>query len=188
MSPAVRPEEDSVRQFIYGRLLHDSRFRAVIAVSVQKYASDFSATVWLGQKPEPNLRQVVYDIETELRGEGISCSILLKTDEELPFGARYELKTDKGDFRLRYYRVDAVKDEDMVFVFSLQQGRNTYRFRVSMSGTLSSMLRNRASLDENKVLQVYLDEIKRRIETEKVVPDQVEEIMFDSRHVDIFER
>lgn len=188
MSPAVLPDEESVRRFVLERVSQNKEFLSVIAVSVQKYASDFTATVYLGQVPTASMRQYIFDLEDELRAQSISCSIVLKSDEKLPFGGRYALGTSKGDFTFRYYRVDPVKDEDMVFAYSLHQNKNTYRFRLSLTGTLASILRNRGSLDENRLLRVYLDEIKMRIETEPFIVDRVREVMFDSRDVGRFER
>jgi hypothetical protein len=181
----VQTHPEEVKKFIYNRVLNHPKFKAVIAVSVEKYPSEFSATVWVGQEPDPEMRQYAYELETEFENLGIACSIIVKADRELPFGGRYGLRTKRGEFSYRYYRIDPVKDEDMVYVFALYQGTRAYRFRVSLSRTLASMLRNRNRLNEDRVLEVYLDWIRQRIEAGDVEAE-IEEHMFDSRRVALF--
>ena len=76
----------AVQKFIYDRVLVHPSFKAVIAVSVDRYPDGFSAIVWVGQEPESEMRQYAYDLEAELDNLGISCSILVKTDRELSLG------------------------------------------------------------------------------------------------------
>jgi len=175
-----------VQKFIYDRVWRHPQFKAVIAVSVDKYPSEFSATVWLGQEPDTEMRQYAYELEAELKNLGVPCSIILKTDRELVFGGTYELRTQKGEFKYRHYRIDPIKDEDFVYVFALYRGAQTYRFRVSLTRTLASMLRQRGRFDENKILEVYLDRIHRRIEDHDLEMDKVEEVMFNSQDVGLF--
>lgn len=186
MNPILQTHPEEVKKFIYNRVFNHPKFKTVIAVSVEKYPSEFSATVWLGQEPDPEMRQYAYELEAELRSLGIACGIVVKTDRELPFGGRYGLRTKKGELSYRYYRLDPVKDEDMVYVFALYKGQQTYRFRVSLSGTLASMLRNRNCLHEDRILEVYLDWIRQRIEEGDLEADRLEEYMFDSRKLTLF--
>ena len=58
-------------------------------------------------------------------------------------GGTHSLSTAAGDFTFKFYRIDAVKDEDIVYIYALYRGHNTFRFRLSLSGTLASMLRSR---------------------------------------------
>lgn len=182
----IQADAAEVKKFIYNRVLSHPKFRAVIAVSVEKYPSEFSATVWLGQEPDPEMRGYAYELETELKNLGIPCSIIVKTDRELPFGGRYGLRTKKGEFSYRYHGIDPIKDEDMVYVFALYQGTQTYRFRTSLTGTLASMLRSRNRLDEDRILEIYLDWIRHRIEESDLEADKFEEHMFDSRDLALF--
>jgi hypothetical protein len=175
-----------VKKFIYDRVYNHPGFNAVIAVSVEKYPSEFSAVVWVGQEPEPAMRQYAYDLEEELKGLGVPCSIIIKTDKELPFGGTYKLRTKKGEFSYQYYRIDQIGDEDLVYVFSLYRGKETYRFRMSLSGTLASMLRNRNRLNEARVEEIYLDRIREWIESKELKPATIEPMMFDSRDIKRF--
>lgn len=186
MSPILQMDAGEVKKFIYDRLSKHPKFRTVIAVSVEKYPSEFSATVWVAQEPDPQMRQYAYELEGELSNLGIPCSIIVKTDRELPFGGIYKLTTKKGEFSYRYFRIDPIKDEDMVFAFSLYQGDKTYRFRNSLSGTLASMLRSRNRLNEDRILEVYLDSIRRRIEEEDLKIDRITEVMFNSKNLVLF--
>lgn len=186
MSLVLQMDAGDVQKFIYERVSSHPSFRAVIAVSVRKYPSEFSATVWVGQEPDPEMRQYAYALERELENLGVPCSIIVKTDRELPFGGTYRLRTKKGEFSYRLYRIDAIKDEDVVYIFSLYRGEETYRFRVSLSGTLASMLRSRNRLDEIRIEEVYLDAIRQRIESDDLKSDEVNEIMFDSRQLKQF--
>lgn len=180
MSPIIYPDEKSVWNFLYRRSLAHPKFENLIAVSVRKYPGEFSATVWVGRKPDKEMSQHITALEDELREQGISCSILLKSDKELPHGGKYPLNTSKGAFIYRYYRVEALGDEDFVYVFNLSNREATYRFRVSLTGTLSSMLRSRKLFEENRMLDVYLGEIKHRIEAQSLEPEELQRIMFSS--------
>jgi len=186
MSPVVQMDAGAVKKFIYDRVLVHPKFKAVIAVSVDKYPDGFSAIVWVGQEPDAKMRQYAYDLEAELENLGIPCSIIVKTDRELPIGGTYRLRTKKGDFSYRYYKIDPIKDEDVVYVFAVYRGTETFRFRMSLSGTLSSMLRSRNRLDEERAVEVYLDRIRNRIESNQMKADVIEEIMFDSSHRGLF--
>jgi hypothetical protein len=153
---------------------------------VDKYPDDLFATVWVGQEPDEEMRQYAAHLEAELAEHGTPCSILLKSEKELMHGGRYRLATGTGEFWYRNYRVDPIGDEDWVFVVSLYRGDETYRFRVSLTRTLASMLRSRGQLDEGRVLEVYLAEIKGRLERGGVERDTLNEIMFGSRDVPRF--
>lgn len=176
-------DSEAVKAFIRARLAEHRT--EITAVSVDKYPSEFSATVWMAGEPGEEIRRLAYELEAELSNLGISCSIIVKTDRELPFEGRYKLGTRKGEFVFRYYRGDATKDEDMVYMFVLYQGPLTYRFRISLSGTLASMLRSRNRLNEERVLEVYLDRIRRTIE-ERPDLEETQEIMFSSRDLTAF--
>ena len=186
MSPILQMDARQVKEVIYNRLLAHPHFKAVIAVSVEKYPSEFSATVWLGQEPDIEARQYAYAFETELANLGMPCSIIVKTDRELPFGGRYPLRTKKGEFPYRYFKLDPIKDEDMVYVFSLFKEEEIYRFRLSLSGTLASMLRSRNRLNEDRILEIYLDLIRRRIEKGDVNAESTTDIMLNSKHLSRF--
>ena len=155
-------------------------------MSVDKYPDGFSAIVWVGQEPDSDMRQYAYDLEAELENLGIPCSIIVKTDRELSLGGTYRLRTKKGEFSYRFYKIDPIKDEDVVYVFAVYRGAETFRFRMSLSGTLASMLRTRNCLDEERVLEVYRDGIRGQIESDHLKADGIEEIMFDSRHLRLF--
>ena len=176
----------AVKKFIYDRVVNHPKFKAVIAVSAQKYPSEFSAVVWVGQEPEPEMRQFAYELEVELEHLGVRCSIIVKTDRELPFGGRYELRTKKGEFSYRYYKLDPVKDEDVVYVFLLYRGKQAFRFRISLSGTLASMLRSQNRMDEERIVEVYLDRIRHLMETSDVAAEEVMDVMFSSKDVSLF--
>ena len=186
MSPALQMDATDIKKFIYGRVSSHPQFTTVIAVSVEKYPSEFSATIWVGQEPNPEMRQAAYDLEAELENLGVPCSIIVKTDRELPFGGTYKLGTKKGDVSYRYYKVDPIKDEDVVYVFSVYRGAETYRFRVSLSGTLASMLRSRNRLDEDRILEVYLDRVKDRLKDDGLEDGAAVDIMFSSRDRKLF--
>ncbi len=186
MNPLIQMDAGDVKKFIYDRVSTHPDFKAVIAVSVQAYPSEFSAVVWVGQEPDPGMRQYAYELESELENLGVPCSVIIKTDRELPLGGTYRLRTRKGDFSYRYYRLDAIKDEDLVYLFTLYRGKETYRFRVSVSGTLGSMLRLRNRLDEARIEEVYLDRIREWIEKQELMPNEIENVMFDSRDLKRF--
>lgn len=179
----LQMDASEVQSFIYKRVANHPKFRAVIAVSVDKYPSEFSATVWLGQEPDTEMRQYAYELEAELGNLGVPCSIILKTDRELAFGGTYALRTKKGEFTYRHYRIDPIKDEDFVYIFALYRGPQTYRFRISLTRTLVSMLWQRNRFDENRILEVYLDWIQRRVEEHDLESDKIEEFMFNSENV-----
>lgn len=181
MNRMLRMDVDDIRQLIHDRLAKHTAFKAVIWVTVDQYPEGFSATVWLGQDPDREMWQYVFQIEEELRGLGVSCNIVLKSDRDLPHGGTYRLSTSRGEFTYRHYRVDPVRDEDWVFVFSLHRGSSVYRVRVSLTRTLASMLRARGTFDDGRLLDEYLTEIKSRLEHERLQPGRIEEIVFDSR-------
>jgi hypothetical protein len=180
-------DEGQVKQFIYSRAHASSHFRTVIAVAVERYPSDFFATIWVGDEPTPEMRQFALDLEAELANLGVPCSILVKSDRALPFGGTYELRTPKGIYTYRYFKLDPVKDEDVVYVFSVYKGTETYRFRISLSGTLASMLRARNRMDEERILEVYRDRVKQLLAT--TLPNtqgEPREEMFTSKDLTLF--
>lgn len=181
------PEKHSIREFLLRRMLGDVRVRNLIAVSVESYATGFSAVVWMGEEASSQTRQYVYELEDELKALNISCSIIIKSDRELPWGGKYPLTTTKGQFRYRFFRVERVKDEDFVYVYSMFRNAETYRFRISLTGTLSSMLRARGVFDENRILKVYLEVVKEWIDGRELLPEVVNEIMLNSTDVSKFE-
>lgn len=186
MSRLLQADAEEVKRFIYQRLLGHPRFKAVIAVSIEKYPEELFATVWMGQEPDAGMREYANDLEAELRNLGVACSIVVKTDRQLSLGGTYNLKTSHGDFSYRFYRIDAVKDEDVVYVYALYRGAETFRFRLSLSGTLASMLRSRNRLQEDGIEEVYLDWIKGEIEGGQLVDGQLREFMFNSTHLSRF--
>ncbi len=185
MSRITGMSEEDVREFIYARAAARPELR-VITVSVTSYPGEYAATVWLGQDPTPDMRRYAYELEAELAKLGVSCNILVKGDREGKFGGVDTLRTKKGPFSYRYLRADPAGDEDVVYFFSLYKGQKTYRYRLSLSGTLASMLRLRNQFDEDKILEVYRDQIRGRIEREGLKPEDIQTIMLDSRHRHLF--
>jgi hypothetical protein len=177
--------EEDVREFIYARIGVRPELR-VISVSVTSYPGEYAATVWLGQDPTPDMRQYAYELEAELANLGVACNILVKSDRERPFGGLETLHTNKGSFSYQYLRADPAGDEDGVYFFTLYKGRETYRYRMSLSGTLASMLRMRNQFGEDRILEVYKDQIRNKIEQEGPKPEEIEKIMLDSRHQRLF--
>jgi hypothetical protein len=180
-------DEGQVKRFIYSRAHASSHLRAVIAVAVQRYPSEFSVTIWVGDEPTPEMRQFALNLEAELANLGVPCSILIKSDRTLPFGGTHELRTPQGVYSYRYFKLDPVKDEDVVYVFSAYKGPDTYRFRISLSRTLASTLRARNRMDEERIFEVYLDRVKQLLAT--TPPNQQaepQEIMFTSKDLGLF--
>ncbi|MGH7275748.1 MAG: hypothetical protein ACREIY_01825 [Candidatus Rokuibacteriota bacterium] len=186
MSRITQMDAEQLKSFIYHRVFSHPKFKSVIAVSVDRYPSEFSATVWVGQEPDLEMRQYAYGLEEDLANLGVQCSIIIKTDRELPFGGTYMLQTHKGAFSYRYYRIDPVKDEDIVYAFAVYSGPQTYRFRLSLTGTLASMLRHRDRFDEEGILGVYRDWIRTRLDEADLVTTVVHEKMFDSGNLSLF--
>ena len=184
MSPLLQADAEQVKNFIYQRV--HPRFKTVIAVSVDRYPAELFATVWMGQEPDTEMREYVHLLEAELRNLGVACSIVVKTDRELSLGGTYNLRTAAGDLSYRFYRIDPVKDEDVVYVYALYRGRETFRFRLSLSGTLASMLRSRNRLHEGRIEEIYLDWIKAEIEAGRLGDGQPREFMFNSTHLSKF--
>ena len=185
MSRVIGMREEDVREFISTRMAARPGL-SVISVSIQSYPGEYSATVWLGQTPTPDVRQYAYELEAELANLGVTCSILVKSDQERPFGGVDTLQTKKGSFSYRYLKGDPVGDEDVVYFFSLYRGQKTYRYRLSLSGTLASMLRMRNQFDEDKILEVYRDQIRTKVEQEGPKAKGIEKIMLDSRQQRLF--
>ena len=185
MSRLTGMTDEDVREFIYGRMAARPELR-VIRVSVTSYPGEYAATVWLGQDPTPDLRRYVYELEAELANLGVSCNILVRGDRDGRFGGVDTLHTKKGPFSYRYLRADPAGDEDVVYFFSLYKGQKTYRYRLSLSRTLASMLRMRNQFDEDKILEVYRDQIRSKIDKEGPKTKGIENIMLDSRHRDLF--
>lgn len=185
MSRVLETSEEDVKQFIFDRLstrLSDT----LISVSVRRYPGEYSATVWITGAPTVEMREHAHELEAELTNLGAPCNIIVKSDQERPFGEAGRLHTDQGVFAYRYLRADSRGDEDLVYVFSLYRGDDTYRYRLSLSGTLASMLRMRNKLDHEKVIEVYKDQLRARIAQGKLRPDEMERIMLDSRHKKLF--
>lgn len=185
MSSLLQADPEQVKRFILQRV-QPPRFSAVIAVSVDRYPSELFATIWVGQEPDTEMRDYAHELEGELRNLGVICTIVVKTDRDLSLGGTYNLRTAAGDFTYKFYRIDAVKDEDVVYVYALYQGRKTFRFRLSLSGTLASMLRSRNRLNENYIEEIYLDWIKGEIESGMLVDGELREFMFNSTHLATF--
>jgi len=184
----LEPTEQTIQRYIYNRLQATPQFRTLIAVSVERYASEFAATVWVTRTPDKNMRVEVNKLGDEVRLMfSVPCSIVIKTDRDLPFGGRQPLRTQKGDFIYRYYKIDPAKDEDFVVVYAVYHGITTYRFRMSLTGTLSSMLRSRGLFNENRILAFYVNQIRERIETTDLPPEQVHELMFSSKDLAKFQ-
>jgi hypothetical protein len=182
----MQADAQEIKTFIFQRLSSHPRFRTIIAVSVDRYPTEFAATVWLGEEPDSEMRQYIYGLETELKNLGVSCSILLKSDRQLPFGGRHDLQTSKGAFSYRFHRLDPTKDEDFVYVFSLYQADRVYRLRISLTGTLSSMLRARNRADEDKIIGVYLNWIREQIDADRARAEVLNEKMFGSKDLRLF--
>src|SRR5712691_12185157 len=106
MSRIAQMDREGIKRFIYHRVLNHPGFRSVIAVSVEKYAGDYSAVVWIGQEPDREMRQFAYELEAELANLGVRCSIIVKSDRELSLGGIHTLTTALGDFSYRYYKLD----------------------------------------------------------------------------------
>lgn len=176
MSRILQADTGEVKDFIDHRIRSHPKFGEVVAVSVDKYPSELFATIWVGREPNSEMRQYANELEAELGNLGVPCGIIVKADREL-FG----LRTEKGGFSFHYYQIDPVRDEDAVHVFAVYRGNEAYRFRMSLSGTLASMLRSRHRLGEDRIVEIYLDRIRSRIEAGDLVPEKTEEIMFDSR-------
>ena len=181
MSRILQADTGEVKNFIDHRIRSHPKFGDVVAVSVDKYPSEFFATIWVGREPDPEMRQYANELEVELGNLGVSCGIIVKTDRELFPKETRGLRTEKGDFSFHYYQIDPVRDEDAVYVFAVYRGNEMYRFRMSLSGTLASMLRSRNRFREDWIVEIYLDRIRSRIETGDLVPEKTEAIMFDSR-------
>lgn len=184
MSPLLQADAQQVKNFIYERM--HSRFDTVIAVSVDRYPEEFFATVWIAREPDAEVREYAQSLEAELRNLGVACSIVVKTDRQLSLGGANSLRTPAGDFSYKFYRIDAAGDEDVVYVYALYRGSETYRFRLSLSGTLASMLRSRNRLHEDRIEEIYLDWIKGEIQAGRLGNEQPRKFMFNSTHLPTF--
>jgi hypothetical protein len=182
----LQADADQVKDFIYHRLREHPRLKAVLDVSVDRYPSEFFATLWMGQEPDAEMREYAQSLEAELRNLGVACSIVVKTDRELSLGGTHSLRTRAGDFSFRFYRIDPVKDEDVVYVYVLYRGHETFRFRLSLSGTLASMLRSRNRLHRERIEEIYLDWIKAEVEAGGLNDGELHEFMFTSAHLPKF--
>ena len=181
MSRLLQTDANQVKDFVYERVHEHPGFKGdVLDVSVDRYPGDFFVTIWVRQEPEAHQRQYVHSIEAELGNLGVTCSIVVKTDRELSLGGIQQLRTQAGDVSFRFYQIDRIKDEDVVYVYVLHQGHKTFRFRLSLSGTLASMLRSRNRLQARRIEEVYLSWIKTEIETGKLGDGEIREFMFTS--------
>lgn len=186
MSPALDMDPGQVKTFVEKRVEAHPQFRNVIGVSVEKYPSEFSVVVWVGGEPDSQMRQYAYELETELDNLGIPVSIIVKTDRELPFRGTSNLATPRGEFSYRYYKLERIGDEDIVYAFSLHHGADTYRFRMSLSGTLASMLLSRNRLKDDRIIEVYLDRIRVELARPELEPEKTHRIIFNSQHLSLF--
>lgn len=186
MNQLAQMDREEIKRFIYHRVLNHPAFRSVLAGSVEKYAAEYSAVIWIGQEPESGMRQFAYDLEAELANLGVHCSIIVKSDRELSLGGVHTLRTEGGEFSYRYYKLDAVRDEEDVFGFAVFQGDQVFRFRLSLTRTLASVLRSRSRYSEDRVLEVYKDWIRERLNRNDVIPNQLKEQMFNSKDLALF--
>jgi hypothetical protein len=186
MNRLAQMDSEDIKKLIYDRVHSHSEFKTVIAVSVDRYASEYSAIVWVGQEPNSDMRKYAYSVEAELARHGVACSILVKSDKELAVGGVYQLQTRSGQLSYRYYKLDTLKDEDAVFGFAVYRGDEVYRFRVSLTGTLASMLRQRGQFDEDRLLEVYKDWIRTELDQERAARDRLNEKMFNSKEISLF--
>ena len=181
MSRLLQADASQVKDFIYERVHEHPGFKGgLLDVSVDRYPAEFFATIWMRHEPDTELREHAHSLEAELRNLGVTCSIVVKTDRELSIGGIHNLRTRTGDFSFRFYRIDRVKDEDVVYVYVLHRGPETFRFRLSLSGTLASMLRSRNRLHTGRIEEIYLDWIKAEVETGMLVDGELREFMFSS--------
>ncbi len=180
MTSLLRPDVDQVKNFIYQHV--HPRFKAVIAVSVDRYPTELFATIWIGQEPDAEMRDYASSLEAELRNRGVACSVVFKTDRDLSLGGTYPLPTAAGNFSFRFYRIDPdpEEDEDVVYVYALYRGHETFRFRLSLSGALASLLRSRNQLHEGDIEKAYLDWIKAQVEAGQLVGGELRRFIFRS--------
>ena len=165
MSRLLQADASEVKDFILERVREHPGFKSgLLDVSVDRYPAEFFATIWMRHEPDVELREYAYSLEAELRNLGVTCSVVVKTDRELSIGGMHNLRTRTGDFSFRFYRIDPVRDEDVVYVHVLYRGHETFRFRLSLSGTLASMLRSRNRLQADRIEEIYLDWIKAQVE------------------------
>ena len=181
MSRLLQADTTQVKDFIYERVHEHPGFKGgFLDVSVDRYPTEFFATIWMRHEPDAELRECAHSLEAELRNLGVTCSIVVKTDRELSLGGIQTLHTRAGDFPFRFYRIDRIKDEDVVYVYVLYRGHETFRFRLSLSGTLASLLRARNRLHTDRIEEIYLDWIKAAVETRNLVDGELCEFMFTS--------
>lgn len=185
MSPALGMDASQVKRYVYERVYDE--FGAVIAVSVEEYPNEYSVTIWTGSQPSNEWWRFVTKLEADLAGQGIRCNIAIKTDRELPFGERRALRTKKGDFEYRYFRLDSLGDEAEVFLFVVYRGAETYRFRLSLTGTLDSQLRMRGVVEE-QILRGYSEWVAGELERGTPQPEVLNKKMFNSRDMAHFTR
>lgn len=187
MSRLLQADATQIKDFIYERVTGYPGFKdRLLDVSIDRYPTEFFATIWVRYEPDTTLREYAHSLEAELRNLGVTCSIVVKTDRELSLGGIHQLHTGKGEFSFRFYRIDPVKDEDLVYVYVLYQGRETFRFRLSLSGTLASLLRSRNRLHTARIEEIYLERIKAEIEAGSLVDGELREFMFSSTDLPTF--
>lgn len=188
MSSLLQATPEYVKDFLFRMVSGHPSFSAVIAISVDRYPGEFFATIWVGQEPAAEMREYTQTLEVQLRDLGVPCSIVVKTDRDLTLGGERDLPTIVGQFTYKFYRIDSdpAKDEDLVYVYAVYRGDETFRFRMSLSGQLASMLRRRNALDESDVEAKYLEWIKREIEAGGLVKGKLRPIRFDPSHLSRF--
>ena len=180
MSRLLQADADQVKDFIFERVREIPGFMGLLDVSVDRYPAEFFATIWMRQEPDTEMREYAHSLEAELHNLGVACSIVVKTDRELSLGGIRNLHTPTGDFSFRFYRIDRMKDEDVVYIYVLHRGHATFHLRLSLSGTLAAMLRSRNRLHTDRIEEIYLDRIKAEIEAGTLVDGELREIMFSS--------
>jgi hypothetical protein len=187
MNRLLQADASELKTFIVERVSDHPGFKSgLLDVSVDRYPDEFFATIWLRHEPGADLRDYAYSLENELRNLGVACSITVKTDRELSLGGVRNLRTNVGSFSFRFYRVDRVKDEDIVYVYVLYRDKETFRFRLSLSGTLAAMLRGRNRLHIDRIEEIYLDWIKAEVEKDQLADGDLRDFMFTSTDLSKF--
>lgn len=185
MSSLLQADPEQVKRFILQHA-RPPRFSAVIAVSVDHYPSELFATIWVAQEPDAEMRAAAQDMEIQLRDQGVVCTIVVKTDRDLSLGGTRDLVTAAGHFTYKFYRIDPEHDEDLVYVYALYRGAETFRFRLSLSGSLAEILRSRNRLNESDVEAIYLEWIKREIEAGRLGDGHPRPVTFTPRDLSMF--
>ena len=185
MSSLLQTDPEQVKRFILQHA-RPPQFTAVIAVSVDRYPSELFATIWVGQEPDAEMRAAAHDMEVQLRNQGVVCTIVVKTDRDLSLGGTHDLSTSEGHFKYKFYRIDSELDEDLVYVYALYRGAETFRFRLSLNGRLAEILRSRNRLNESDVEATYLEWIRREIKAGRLGDEHPRPVTFTTRDLPMF--